>query len=136
MLKADLKSKINQLWDKFWSGGISNPLSAIEQMSYLIFMKRLEDLDNQHVKIAEARGETRKTTAFATSLASMQRFKGEFCTVYSIIFSINPMAFAALEPYGPAEIAFTRMPKRLPASKASVFVSLSKAAFAELIPPP
>jgi len=57
MLKADLKSKINQLWDKFWSGGISNPLTAIEQMSYLIFMKRLEDLDNQHLKIAEARGE-------------------------------------------------------------------------------
>jgi len=43
MLESDLKSKINQLWDKFWSGGISNPLQAIEQMSYLIFMKRLED---------------------------------------------------------------------------------------------
>lgn len=43
MLDANLKSKINLLWDKFWSGGISNPLQAIEQMSYLIFMKRLED---------------------------------------------------------------------------------------------
>lgn len=57
MLKPDLKSKINQLWDRFWSGGISNPLTAIEQMSYLIFMKRLEDLDNQHMGLAEARGE-------------------------------------------------------------------------------
>lgn len=45
MLDAELKSKINLLWDKFWSGGISNPLQAIEQMSYLIFMKRLEDGD-------------------------------------------------------------------------------------------
>ncbi len=45
MLEATLKSIINQLWDKFWSGGISNPLQAIEQMSYLIFMKRLEDED-------------------------------------------------------------------------------------------
>lgn len=45
MLDAELKSKINQLWDKFWSGGISNPITAIEQMSYLIFMKRLEDED-------------------------------------------------------------------------------------------
>jgi len=45
MLDSDLKSKINLLWDKFWSGGISNPLQAIEQMSYLIFMKRLEDED-------------------------------------------------------------------------------------------
>jgi len=45
MLDAALKSKINLLWDKFWSGGISNPLQAIEQMSYLIFMKRIEDED-------------------------------------------------------------------------------------------
>lgn len=45
MLDSNLKSKINLLWNKFWSGGISNPLQAIEQMSYLIFMKRLEDED-------------------------------------------------------------------------------------------
>jgi len=45
MLDSELKSKINLLWNKFWSGGISNPLQAIEQMSYLIFMKRLEDED-------------------------------------------------------------------------------------------
>ena len=32
-----LKSKVDALWDRFWSGGISNPLTAIEQMSYLIF---------------------------------------------------------------------------------------------------
>ena len=45
MMDSQLKSKINLLWNKFWSGGISNPLQAIEQMSYLIFMKRLEDDD-------------------------------------------------------------------------------------------
>jgi type I restriction enzyme M protein len=57
MLKQELKSQINKLWDKFWSGGISNPLTAIEQMSYLIFMKRIEDLDNKHLDLAKARGE-------------------------------------------------------------------------------
>ncbi|MBE0522602.1 MAG: SAM-dependent DNA methyltransferase [Candidatus Methanoperedenaceae archaeon] len=45
MLDSALKSKIFQLWTKFWSGGISNPLQAIEQMSYLLFMKQLEDGD-------------------------------------------------------------------------------------------
>jgi len=45
MLVSELKSKINLLWNKFWSGGISNPLQAIEQMSYLLFMKKLEDED-------------------------------------------------------------------------------------------
>lgn len=42
---AALKSKIDQLWNKFWSGGISNPLTAIEQITYLLFMKRLDELD-------------------------------------------------------------------------------------------
>ena len=48
MLDSELKSQINQLWEKFWSSGISNPLTAIEQMSYLIFMKRLEDEDAEN----------------------------------------------------------------------------------------
>jgi type I restriction enzyme M protein len=47
MLHQELKQKIRKLWDKFWSGGISNPLQAIEQISYLIYMKRLEDKDVQ-----------------------------------------------------------------------------------------
>jgi type I restriction enzyme M protein len=49
------------LWDRFWSGGIANPLTAIEQMSYLIFMKRLEDLDTIHQKRASARKEQYKS---------------------------------------------------------------------------
>ncbi|MBI4182271.1 MAG: SAM-dependent DNA methyltransferase [Candidatus Aenigmarchaeota archaeon] len=64
MLKADLKTKINQLWDRFWSGGMSNPLTAIEQISYLIFMRRLEDLDTQHQQLAELKGEP-YTSVFA-----------------------------------------------------------------------
>jgi len=55
MLEQNLKSKINQLWDKFWSGGIANPLTAIEQMSYLIFIKRIEDEDNKRAKRATAK---------------------------------------------------------------------------------
>jgi type I restriction enzyme M protein len=50
-----LKSKVDALWDRFWSGGIANPLTAIEQMSYLIFLKRLEDKDNANKRIAEKR---------------------------------------------------------------------------------
>ncbi|MDP2303969.1 MAG: class I SAM-dependent DNA methyltransferase [Ignavibacteria bacterium] len=52
-----LKQKIDALWDKFWSGGISNPLTAIEQMSYLIFLKRLVDNDNTNAAMAKRRNE-------------------------------------------------------------------------------
>jgi type I restriction enzyme M protein len=49
----ELKSKIDQLWNKFWSGGISNPLTAIEQITYLLFMKRLDELDQKKLADAE-----------------------------------------------------------------------------------
>ncbi|OYY74285.1 MAG: DNA methyltransferase [Gammaproteobacteria bacterium 28-57-27] len=53
----ELKSKIDQLWNKFWGGGISNPLTAIEQITYLLFMKRLDELDLKRQSDAEWTGE-------------------------------------------------------------------------------
>ena len=43
-ITGDLKSKIDRIWDAFWSGGISTPLEVIEQITYLLFIKRLDDL--------------------------------------------------------------------------------------------
>lgn len=48
-----IKSKIDELWNKFWSGGISNPLTAIEQITYLLFMKKLDDNDLENIANAE-----------------------------------------------------------------------------------
>jgi type I restriction enzyme M protein len=56
MLHNELKSKIRKLWDRFWSNGIANPLQAIEQMSYLIFMKKLEDEDEKRKRETEFAG--------------------------------------------------------------------------------
>ena len=44
MITGELKSKVDQIWDTMWSGGISNPLSVIEQLTYLLFIKRLDEL--------------------------------------------------------------------------------------------
>ena len=44
MITGELKSKIDRIWDTMWSGGISNPLSVIEQLTYLLFIKRLDEL--------------------------------------------------------------------------------------------
>jgi type I restriction enzyme M protein len=60
-LAPELKSKIDALWNKFWSGGLSNPLASIEQMSYIIFMKRLEDLDIAEQKKASAKKQPYKS---------------------------------------------------------------------------
>ncbi|MBB1195046.1 SAM-dependent DNA methyltransferase [Flavobacterium sp. SOK18b] len=42
MLNSEIKNKIQLLWDRLWGGGLTNPITAIEQISYLLFMKRLE----------------------------------------------------------------------------------------------
>ena len=44
VLTGENKSKIDKIWDAFWSGGISDPLRVIEQISFLLFIKRLDDL--------------------------------------------------------------------------------------------
>jgi len=52
-----IQSKVDSLWDKFWSGGIANPLSAMEQISYLLFMRRLDATDARRGKKARFVGE-------------------------------------------------------------------------------
>lgn len=44
MITGELKSQIDKVWEAFWTGGISNPLSVIEQMTYLLFIRRLDEL--------------------------------------------------------------------------------------------
>ena len=44
VITGELKSRIDGVWNAFWSGGISNPLEVIEQITYLLFLRRLDDL--------------------------------------------------------------------------------------------
>jgi type I restriction enzyme M protein len=62
-----LKAHIDKLWNKFWSGGIANPLTAITQITYLLFMRRIDDLDKKKIADAEFTGEPYQS-----------KFEGEF----------------------------------------------------------
>jgi len=53
-----LRSQVDALWDKFWTGRLTNPLDAIEQFSYLLFLKRLDDLENAAERQAKRKGRT------------------------------------------------------------------------------
>ncbi|HXN22415.1 MAG TPA: class I SAM-dependent DNA methyltransferase [Candidatus Dormibacteraeota bacterium] len=44
MLTGELRNQIDRIWDAFWSGGIANPLEVIEQITYLLFLRRLDEL--------------------------------------------------------------------------------------------
>ena len=50
MITGELKNKIDSIWTMFWTGGITNPLDVIEQITYLIFIRDLDDMDNTRTK--------------------------------------------------------------------------------------
>ena len=50
MVTGELKNKIDSLWEIFWTGGLTNPLDVIEQITYLMFIHDLDDSDNRRAK--------------------------------------------------------------------------------------
>ncbi|MDP7704929.1 class I SAM-dependent DNA methyltransferase [Mycobacterium sp. TY815] len=91
MITGELKSKVDRVWDAFWSGGISNPLEVIEQITYLLFIRRLDDLETLEERKARlgAAGELR----FGSDQQELRwsRFKNEepavmFATVGEKVF--------------------------------------------------
>jgi type I restriction enzyme M protein len=55
-ITGELKTKVDKVWEAFWSGGISNPMSVMEQISYLLFIKRLDDIHTAAEKKANRLG--------------------------------------------------------------------------------
>lgn len=58
MINNQLKSDINRLWEEFWTGGITNPLTVIEQISFLLFMRLLDMDEARHEKMAARLGKS------------------------------------------------------------------------------
>lgn len=52
-----MRNKIDQVWDAFWSGGISNPLEVIGQITYLMFIRRLDDIQTRKERVAARTGQ-------------------------------------------------------------------------------
>ena len=50
MIAGELKNKVDKLWEMFWTGGLANPLDVIEQITYLMFIRDLDQTDNTRQK--------------------------------------------------------------------------------------
>jgi type I restriction enzyme M protein len=72
MITGEIKSKVDKLWTTFWNNGISNPLSVIEQISYLLFIKRLDDLELLKERKAQRLGQAIANPVFS---AEQQRIR-------------------------------------------------------------
>ncbi|MED4850601.1 class I SAM-dependent DNA methyltransferase [Caldifermentibacillus hisashii] len=56
MITGELKNKVDKIWETFWTGGITNPLTVIEQFTYLLFIKGLDETETTKEKEAEVLG--------------------------------------------------------------------------------
>ena len=56
MITGDLKNKVDKIWETFWTGGITNPLTVIEQFTYLLYIKGLDDKEKEKEMDAELLG--------------------------------------------------------------------------------
>ena len=66
MLTGELRSQIDAIWNSFWSGGISNPMEVMEQITYLLFMRRLDELHTLEENKALRLGQPIERPVFAT----------------------------------------------------------------------
>ena len=73
MITGELKSKIDRIWDAMWAGGIANPLTVIEQLTYLLFIKRLDELHTLRERKAARTGQLIEDPIFPFGLNPASR---------------------------------------------------------------
>ena len=108
-LEQELKSKIRRLWDKFWSGGISNPLQAIEQISYLMYMKKLEDKD-----VLEEQNALLKETEFKSIFNDHENCRWSVWSQYSadkILDHVRDVVFRFMRELGDEDTLYSEYMK-------------------------
>ena len=88
MITGELKSTVDRIWDTMWSGGISNPLSVIEQLTYLLFIKRLDELHTLKERKAARTKTALEAPVFSPEQDALRwsRFKN---TAPSIVFELS-----------------------------------------------
>jgi type I restriction enzyme M protein len=102
MITGELKSKVDKLWTTFWSNGVSNPLSVIEQISYLLFIKRLDDLELAKEKQVKRLGGKVKDPTFTPEQQDLRwsQFKNQ--NAEAMLKIVRDKAFPFIKEMGAA----------------------------------
>src|SRR5215213_241091 len=91
MITGEIKARIDRIWNDFWSGGIANPLEVMEQITYLLFLRRLDDLETLAENKARRTGQAVETTVFPAGVDDGGR-------------SFQDLRWSRLKNLGPAEM--------------------------------
>ncbi|EDY7119126.1 hypothetical protein FRO56_000903 [Salmonella enterica] len=77
MLTGKLRDQIDEIWANFWTGGIANPVSVIEQFTYLLFIRRLDKLETKGERQAILRSVGVQESIFGSDYLDETRFDSQ-----------------------------------------------------------
>ncbi|SDX20641.1 type I restriction-modification system subunit M N-terminal domain-containing protein [Nitrosomonas oligotropha] len=72
MMTGAIKNQVDHIWNTFWSGGVSNPLSVTEQITYSLFAKRLDELHTAKEKQASLLGKSIENSIFESDQSDLR----------------------------------------------------------------
>ena len=107
VLTGELRNQIDRIWDAFWSGGIANPLEVLEQLTYLLFIRRLDELETLEENRSQRSGQPMRRRIFPEENQELRwsRFKelGEAAAMFRLV---GDQVFPFLRELGGAESAY------------------------------
>jgi type I restriction enzyme M protein len=114
VLTGELRNQIDRIWDAFWSGGIANPLEVLEQLTYLLFIRRLDELETLEERRSQRSGQPMRSRIFPEgsdeqgrpwSELRWSRFKelGEAASMFKVV---GERVFPFLRELGGEESAY------------------------------
>jgi len=113
MITGELRSQIDKVWEAFWTGGLSNPLTVIEQMTYLLFIRRLDELQTQKESQANLLKKPILDPIYTESEFELRwsRFKNMDPEVMHRLFTKDKGVFDFLKNVGSKSNSFTKFMK-------------------------
>lgn len=113
MITGELKSQIDKVWEAFWTGGLANPITVIEQMTYLLFIRRLDELQTQKESKANLLKKPIEDPLYKTEENELRwsHFKNMDPEVMHRMFTKNEGVFDFLRNVGNRSASFTKFMK-------------------------
>ena len=107
VLTGELRNQIDRIWDAFWSGGIANPLEVLEQLTYLLFIRRLDELETLEERRSQRSAQPMRRRIFPEESQELRwsRFKelGEAASMFKLV---GERVFPFLRELGGEESAY------------------------------
>lgn len=102
MITGELRSQIDKVWDTFWSGGLANPLLVMEQITYLLFIKRLDEIQTLKEKKANDLGKPIEDPIFTKKQYELRwsKFKDKDAEIMYQLFTKDEGVFAFIRSLG------------------------------------